>query len=186
MIQRSLFVGYLIFVLTSGSGCRPREPQQPAPAVASVDAARNQAGPVDPLDQVGLKNLIKERNGKILFLNIWATWCAPCVEEFPDLIKLARSYPGSEVEVVGISADYPDEVESKILPFIRKQNVPFRIYVAKFDHQEDFINSVDPSWSGALPTTLVFDAQGKRRYFIVGAGTFEKFKRVVDSVRTLR
>ena len=183
MIPKLLFVGYLIFVLTGGPGCRPKESREPAPAGASVDAAKNQ---VVPLDQAGLKNLVKKRNGKILFLNIWATWCAPCVEEFPDLIKLARSYPGSQVEVVGISADYPDEVESKILPFIRKQNVPFRIYVAKFDHQEDFINNVDSSWSGALPASLVFDAQGKQRYFAVGVGTFEKFKRVVDSVRTLR
>ena len=186
MIPRLLFVGYLIVVLTGGPGCRPKEPQQPATASVSVDAGRNQAGPVVPLDLAGLKNLIKERNGKILFLNIWATWCAPCVEEFPDLIKLARSCPGSQVEVVGISADYPDEVESKILPFIRKMNVPFRIYVAKFEHQEDFINNVDSSWSGALPASLVFDAQGKQRYFAVGVGTFEKFKRVVDSVRTLR
>ena len=186
MISRLLFVGYLILVFTGGPGCRPKEPQQPASVGASVDAARNQVGPVVPVDQAGLKNLVKERNGKILFLNIWATWCAPCVEEFPDLIKLARSYPESQVEVVGISADYPDEVESKILPFIRRQNVPFRIYVAKFDHQEDFINSVDSSWSGALPASLVFDARGKQRYFAVGAGTFEIFKRVVDSVRTLR
>jgi thiol-disulfide isomerase/thioredoxin len=169
-----------------GPGCRPKSPPPPAPSVAAVDSVRKEAGPVDPIDQTGLKELVSKRNGRILFLNIWATWCAPCVEEFPDLIKLAQSYPGSEVEVVGISADYPDEVESKILPFMRKQNVPFRIYVAKFDHQEDFINSLNPSWSGALPATLVYDAGGKQGYFSVGAGTFEKFKRVIDSVRTMR
>jgi thiol-disulfide isomerase/thioredoxin len=141
---------------------------------------------VDPLDQADLKKLLGERKGKILFLNIWATWCAPCVEEFPDIIKLSQAYPGSEVEVVGVSADYPDEVESKIIPFIRKHNVPFRIYVAKFDHQEDFINCVDSSWSGALPATLVYDAQGTRRYFSVGAGSFDKFRKVIDSVRSIQ
>lgn len=186
MISRLLFVGCLFIVFIGGPGCRPKEPQNPAPSDVSVDTPRKQVGSVDPVDQDGLKKLVKERNGKILFLNIWATWCAPCVEEFPDLIKLAQSYPGSEVEVVGISADYPDEVESKILPFIREKNVPFRIYVAKFDHQEDFINSVNSSWSGALPATLVYDAQGKQRYFSVGAGTFEKFKGVIDSVRSMQ
>jgi len=185
MIQRLFLIGCAL-LLIEGPGCRPKSTPNPAPSIAAADTARKQVGPVDPIDQDGLKKLVTGRNGKILFLNIWATWCTPCVEEFPDLIKLAQSYPGSEVEVVGISADYPDEVESKILPFIRKQNVPFRIYVAKFDHQEEFINSVNPSWSGALPATLVYDAQGKQRYFTVGAGTFEKFKRIVDSVKTIQ
>ncbi len=178
-----LLVGWIFLLLMQGPGCRPKASQNQSPFLSSADTARNQFGPVNPIDQAGLKKLVTERNGKVLFLNIWATWCAPCVEEFPDLIKLARSYPESEVEVVGISADYPDEVESKILPFIRRQDVPFRIYVAKFDHQEDFINSVNSSWSGALPASLVYDAQGKQRYFSVGAGTFDKFKTVIDSLR---
>lgn len=185
MIPRFLIVACLFSVFIGGPGCRPKASQCQAPWSASVDAARNQFGPVDPIDEPGLKQLLNKRNGKILFLNIWATWCAPCVEEFPDLIKLAKSYPQSEVEVIGISADYPDEVETKILPFIRKQGVPFRIYVAKFNHQEDFINGVNSAWSGALPATLVFDGQGKQRYFSVGAGTFEKFKKVIDSVRSM-
>jgi len=184
MTPRFLLIGCLLLLL-AGPGCRPKSAQNAAPSVAVADSARRQVGPVNPIDQAGLKKLVNERKGRILFLNIWATWCAPCVEEFPDLIKLAQTYPESDVEVVGISADYPDEVESKILPFLRKQNVPFRIFVAQFDHQEDFINSVNPSWSGALPATLVYDAKGTRRYFSVGAGTFKKFKRVVDSVRTL-
>jgi thiol-disulfide isomerase/thioredoxin len=185
MIPRFLLIVCLLFLQMEGPGCRPKSPQDPKPSVAA-ETGRKQAGPVDPIDQAGLTKLVNERNGKILFLNIWATWCAPCVEEFPDLIKLAQSYPGSDVEVVGISADYPDEVESKILPFIRSHNVPFRIYVAKFDHQEDFINSVNSSWSGALPATLIYDAHGKQRYFSVGAGMFEKFRRVIDSVRTMQ
>jgi thiol-disulfide isomerase/thioredoxin len=185
MTPRLLLAVSLFIVLMQGPGCRPKEPRNPALSSSSVDTARDQVGSVDPIDQAGLKTLINERKGKILFLNIWATWCAPCVEEFPDLIKLSQAYGGSEVEVVGISADYPDEVESKILPFIRKQRVPFRIFVAKFDHQEDFITSVNPSWSGALPATLVYDAQGKQRYFSIGAGTFEKFKKIIDSVRSM-
>ncbi len=183
MIPRLFCVGCLLIVLLVTPGCRPKSPQIQTPPAVTADSVRNRVGPVEPIDRAGLKQLVTRRNGKILFLNIWATWCAPCVEEFPDLIKLAKSYPESEVEVIGISADYPDEVESKILPFMRKHNVPFRIYVAKFDHQEEFINSVNPSWSGALPASLVIDARGKQRYFSVGAGTFEKFKTIVDSVK---
>ncbi|MCX6135293.1 MAG: TlpA disulfide reductase family protein [Ignavibacteriales bacterium] len=182
MKQKLLFTVCLILVVIVWMDCRPKDPGN-KPSGAVPQKAAEEVGLVDPIDQAGLTKLIGQRNGKILFVNIWATWCAPCVEEFPDLVKLARACKDSGVEVVGISADYPDEVESKILPFLRKQNVPFRTYVAKFKRQEDFINSVDPKWSGALPATLIVDTTGKRRIFRVGAGSFEIFKSMIDSAR---
>ena len=106
-----------------------------------------------------------------------------CIEEFPDLVKLSRSYDERQVEVVGISTDYPDEVDSKIVPFLEKQNVPFRVYVANFDHQEDFINAVNRSWSGALPASAIYDPQGNQQFFLVGQGTFEDFKKEIDKLK---
>ena len=164
-------------------GCRTDErPRvQPSQSVRPTDAKDSPT--VVPLDQAALQKLIRERNGRILFLNVWATWCAPCVEEFPDLVRLSKAYQGNEVEVVGISADYPDEIESKILPFVKKHDVPFRIYVAKFDHQEDFINSLNTTWSGALPASLIYDVHGNQRYFRAGQGTFDQFRKELEKVR---
>ena len=59
----------------------------------------------------GLNEIIKNREGRVLLINIWATWCVPCKEEFPDLIKISNKY-GEQIELIGISIDYPDEVES--------------------------------------------------------------------------
>jgi thiol-disulfide isomerase/thioredoxin len=179
---KSLLLGCLFVIAFRALGCRPNDPRNPPLAGGASAADRKQSETVEPIDRAGLQQLIEERNGRILFLNIWATWCAPCVEEFPDLVKLSRAYPEHEVEVVGISADYPDEVDSKILPFIKKHDVPFRILVAKFEHQEDFIKSVNPSWSGALPATLIYDQHGSLRLFLVGQGTFERFKKAIDTV----
>ena len=184
MTAKTLLIGCLFLAVLSGSGCRSNDQRNPHLAGGTSTAGGQQVETVEPIDKMGLQKLIKERNGRILFLNIWATWCAPCVEEFPDLVKLSRAYPDQEVEVVGISADYPDEVESKILPFIKKHDVPFRILVAKFEHQEDFINGVNPSWSGALPATLIYDQHGNQRLFLVGQGTFERFKKSIDTIRT--
>lgn len=139
--------------------------------------------PVRTIDEKGLRKLIKTRNKKVLFLNIWATWCAPCVEEFPDLVKLSQHYNLNEVEVVAISADFPDEVESKILPFLKKQKVPFKTYVAKFENQDSFINSLNKSWNGALPATFIYDAKGKQRFFFIGKGDFDRFKNEIEKVR---
>jgi thiol-disulfide isomerase/thioredoxin len=175
----------LVLALLVASGCGPKqESRSQRSGAAAVDTSTRQIRPVISIDQSGLRKLVSQRNGKILFLNIWATWCAPCVEEYPDLVKLAGSYSEQEVEVVGISADYPDEVDSKITPFLRKLNVPFTVYVANFQHQEDFINAVDPSWNGALPATLIFDKRGNRRSFLVGQGSYDRFRKMVDSART--
>ena len=138
---------------------------------------------VDPIDEAGLKKLIRERNGRILLLNIWATWCAPCVAEFPDLVKLSQTYDSTGVEVVAISTDYPDEVDSKIIPFLRKTNAPFRVYVAQFGRQEDFISAVNRSWSGALPASLIYDSRGKERFFHVGQQSYDDFKHEVDKIK---
>lgn len=139
--------------------------------------------PVRTIDEKGLRKLIKTRNKKVLFLNIWATWCAPCVEEFPDLVKLSQHYNPNEVEIVAISADFPDEVDSKILPFLKKQKVSFKTYVAKFENQDSFINSLNKSWNGALPATFIYDAKGKQRFFTIGKSNFERFKNEIEKVR---
>ncbi len=137
---------------------------------------------VEPIDEKGLDRLLHNRKEKILFLNVWATWCQPCVEEFPDLVNLSNEYRNAAVDIVAISVDYPDEVESKILPFLTSQNVPFTVYVANVKKDEDFINALNPSWSGAVPATFIFDATGKQRAFMFGQKNYKTFKAEIDTV----
>lgn len=161
-------------------GCRTRSQESTAESALSMPPVKSALPAVVPIDEQGLKDLIAQRRGKVLFLNVWATWCVPCVEEFPDLVRLHEEFGNKDVEVVGISADFDDEVETKIVPFLKKQKVPFQNYVASFKRQDDFINAVDRSWSGALPVSLIFDTGGKRTYFHLGKGTFELFKREIE------
>ncbi len=177
LAARAVSLALLAFCLC---GCGTRSGQEGSSGSAVQDTASTPHIEVTKLDEQGLAKLTRERNGKILFLNIWATWCVPCAEEFPDLVKLHSAFEGRPVEVVGISADFDDEIESKIVPFLRKHKVPFRTYVASFQHQEDFINAVDRSWSGALPASLIVDPRGQRKFFLVGKGTFDQFKREID------
>lgn len=139
---------------------------------------------VQPLNENDLRSLTSARNGSILFVNVWATWCAPCIEEFPDIVSLSKSYEGTNVEFVAISVDYPDEVESKIRPFIETQKVPFQVYVADFEHQESFINALNKSWNGAIPATFIYDALGRQRSFLVGKQTLDQFKQEIERVKT--
>jgi thiol-disulfide isomerase/thioredoxin len=136
--------------------------------------------PVKLIDSVGLHRLIRERNGKVLLLNIWATWCLPCKEEFPGLIKLAGK--DTLIEVVGISVDYPDEINSKVIPFLLKLKVPFQVYVAAFTKQENFITAVDSLWNGAIPATYLYDRQGTQRVSMIGEKNYEEFMKEVNSI----
>ena len=138
---------------------------------------------VATLDEAGLKQLIAQRNGKILLLNVWATWCEPCREEFPDLIKLASDYKNSNVEVVGLSADYPDEVDSKIVPFLEKYQCNFKIYVQNFEDDAKLIQLLNQAWNGALPATFIFDQDGKQQMFLTGMRSYDDFKQEVEKVR---
>jgi thiol-disulfide isomerase/thioredoxin len=138
---------------------------------------------IEPIHEAVFQQLVQQRNGKILLVNVWATWCLPCREEFPDLVKLAETYQGSDIEIIGISADYPDEIESKILPFLQEQKANFKNYVRNFEDDQVFINTINPKWSGALPVTVVYDRQGKQQVFHLGEADFETFRQKIESVR---
>ena len=137
---------------------------------------------VRPIDEKGLDSLISHRNGKHLVLNIWATWCIPCKEEFPDLIKLSDSLKTKQVEVVAISVDYPDEINSKIQPFLKKMKPPFRVFVWDFPSQDAFFAQFDKSWSGAIPATFIYDNKGIQQRFLLGKQSNSQFKKAIDDV----
>jgi len=145
---------------------------------------KNQSGilslNVELIDKVKLDKLIKDRNGKVLLLNLWATWCVPCREEFPDLVKIQNTFP--DVEVVGISNDFKDEVETRIKPFLKKQNVTFTNYVNGFKVETELIDYLNEKWNGALPATFIYDTEGKLKVFAQGKKDYEFFRKELNKL----
>ena len=143
---------------------------------------------VDYANEIGLINnskldsLIQARNGKALFINLWATWCVPCREEFKDLILLAAYAQNKNIEIVGVSVDYPDEIDSKVRPFLENRQVNFKNYVQNFDRQEALINKLNKEWAGALPASFLYNAQGKQVLYLPGKHSFEEFKSTIESL----
>lgn len=130
---------------------------------------------VESMDKSRLEKIVKERNGKVLLLNIWATWCVPCREEFPDLVKVASEFEKDKVEVIGISTDFPEDKKSKIIPFLKKQKVNFANYISAFKNDEELINFINTDWNGALPATVIFDQTGKKVAFLEGKRNYADF-----------
>lgn len=137
---------------------------------------------VEKINLMKLDSLIENRNGKILFINVWATWCVPCREEFPDLVKLHASLKNSDVEITAISVDFPDEIEDKIIPFLKKQGVKFKSYVGGFKNDEELINRLNKGWRGDVPATFIFDKKGKLKRTLNGKKTYENFISAITEV----
>jgi thiol-disulfide isomerase/thioredoxin len=140
---------------------------------------------VDVVTDKELQQIISKREGKVLFLNIWATWCMPCVEEFPSIVKLSKKYENKDFEVVALSVDLPSEKDSRIIPFLKKQGADFRVIVAEEKSSNNIINMLDSSWSGAVPVTFIYDKNGKQKKMLLGAHTYEQMKASADSVISL-
>ena len=128
-----------------------------------------------------LQELIDNRNGKILLLNIWATWCPPCRKEIPDLVKLSDNYKNI-VDVIGISIDYSEDLEQKILPFLEKNNVSYVNYISAFRKDEDLINFLNKNWSGALPASFIYNPNGALLHFIEGKKDYDYFKEIIERI----
>ena len=99
-----------------------------------------------------------------------------------DLVKISNKY-GNKIDVVGISVDFPVEIDSKIIPFLKKHNAVFTNYVIKVTEPEDFINLMNKEWSGAVPATFIYDKMGNQIEYLVGKRKFEEFEKVIENLR---
>lgn len=122
-----------------------------------------------------LQQLIRSDSGKVVLVNAWATWCEPCKKEIPDLLKLRRMLKEKPFELILLSADDTDLVDSDVKSFLQKLGVDFPTYLIQHQGDEAFINTMNPAWSGALPASFVYDRHCQQRKMFVGRKTYEQF-----------
>ena len=127
-INRIALVFLILFLLACG---KDQKETTHTKNNSSSEPAADASAEVDVslIDANGIQSLLEENRGKVLFINTWATWCVPCKEEFPDLVKLKEFYRESDVAFIGISVDLPDQIEGAVKPFLRSQKVNFPNYV---------------------------------------------------------
>lgn len=111
-----------------------------------------------------LKPLLSKKDNKTYVINFWATWCAPCVKELPYFEKLNTTYKDKNVEVILVSLDFPDQVKSRLMPFLEKKKLQSKVVLLDDSDQDTWIPKISKDWSGAIPATLIYN-QNRRAFF---------------------
>ena len=150
-----------------------------AAASAFAAEATRLAGDVDAK---GLASAVAKDRGKVVIVNFWATWCVPCREEFPDLVRLEKAYRDRGVSVLGVSIDLPKDMP-KIEKFLATNRPDFPNYLKRSGgDDQDFIDSVDKKWGGELPFTVVYGRDGKRARSLSGKQSYAEFEKAVTGL----
>jgi thiol-disulfide isomerase/thioredoxin len=118
---------------------------------------------LEMIDEAGVKNLLKNDSGKLRLINVWATWCGPCMIEFPEFITMNRMYRGRDFEFISICLDDTSK-KAKALKFLQQKQASNKNYLFSLDNKYALIEAVDPKWQGALPYTLLVEPGGKIVY----------------------
>lgn len=134
---------------------------------------------VTPADAAGVKKAIAGERGHVVVVNFWATWCGPCVAEFPALVKLQKDYKSRGLVVFAISADSPRDLNSKVKPFLVKAGADFPQFLQNASDPDDMINAFDPKWQGDLPRTFIYDKRGRLVKELSGEQTQKSFAAAV-------
>jgi thiol-disulfide isomerase/thioredoxin len=125
-----------------------------------------------------IKDIVKNPTDKLRLINLWATWCAPCIAEYPDLVQLQRWYGHRNFEFVSVSADKPENSD-KALNFLKKAHSPVKNYLYDGEDNYKLIEAIDPKWNGALPYTLLVEPGGKIVYSYQGPVDLLELKRAI-------
>lgn len=122
---------------------------------------------IEELDENGVKNLLKNDSKKLRLINVWATWCGPCVVEYPEFVSIQRMYGQRDFEFISISADKIIQKE-KALNLLKSKHSAVKNYIFNGKDSYQLIEAIDPKWDGALPYTMLIEPGGKIVYSIQG------------------
>lgn len=171
VINKLYFILIVILLLVS---CENAEETPSTSSETLVEAPSIVRIPDQVIEEDGLKiglhvydrfrHYLEADNDTTYVVNFWATWCKPCVEELPYFEKLYQKYKDKKVRLILVSLDFEDKIKSKLMPFIREHKLAGEVIVLRQKGMNNWIDKIDPAWSGALPATIIYN-KNKRAFF---------------------
>jgi thiol-disulfide isomerase/thioredoxin len=154
---------------TKNRTAKPKVPAVPAPVVTAIDTEK-------------LVTLLKRQSAKPLLVNFWATWCDPCRDEFPELVKIDADYRKQGIDFFTVSLDDISDIKTQVPDFLQKMNATMPAYLLNVSDPEPAIKAVDPQWQGDLPATVLYTTNGKVAYKHFGRVNTGELRQAIDKV----
>ena len=137
---------------------------------------------VEAINTDALKFLIAKPKDKPLLVSFWATWCDPCRDEFPDLVKIDKDYRPQSLDFVTISLDEVADIKTSVPAFLSQMKATMPAYLLDVKDPEPAINAVDPRWQGDLPATFLYNAKGEIIYKHVGRVNTVELREAIEKL----
>ncbi|GEM_PF-2937044 len=176
LLSKSFWVYFLgAFILI---GCQPKKVAveqlitsvENIPKVATLSVVKN---------ETELQQLLSAQKGRVTLVNLWATWCKPCIHEMPALEKLHQNYQNKGVKIIALSLDELAKADSLVLPYWKSKGFSMDYYVIGTEDPSTIINKIDPLWLGVIPTSFLFNSEGEKIETITGSLNYEGFEKKV-------
>ncbi len=136
---------------------------------------------IEKLSPVGLADLLKNDTDELLLVNFWATWCGPCIIEYPEFVTIQRMYGERDFQFVSVSMDSPEQAD-KALKYLKGKASALPNYIMDTDDKYKVIDIVGKEWDGSLPITLLIEPGGKIAHRVPGTIDANELKReIVDN-----
>ena len=167
----------------------PKANGQSARATSSPEVDKADSNTKAPLavreaDVAAIKELLKRdpKQPRPLLVNFWATWCEPCREEFPDLVRINADYHGRGLEFITISLDDVMDIKTTVPQFLEEKHASMPTYLLNPSDPDALVAVIDPTWGGALPATFLFDARGQIAFRQMGRVQVKELRAALEKV----
>jgi peroxiredoxin len=161
-------------------GCSTKWADKQADAAKSLEKWDMEPVKLEALDEAGVAKLVKNEGKKLLLVNVWATYCGPCVAELPEFVTMNRMYRRRNFEMITISIDDPEKKEDA-LKVLKEKKVAATNYIVTVPKRDKFADLLDKEWQGPLPHTLLIAPDGKIIYRKTGGiEPLEVRRQIVD------
>ena len=185
-----LFASVTIAVLLVSVAVLPQQPKagtasngsQPGPLVVDGIDRKDYATDVHEINLDGLKKLIQRdpKDTRPLLINFWATWCDPCREEFPDLVRVDSDYRSKGLNFVAVSLDDISDIKTAVPKFLNEMKATMPVVLLNVNDPKPAIKAVDEKWDGELPATFLYDKEGKVIFRHFGKIKPDELRAVLD------
>ncbi len=161
-------------------GCSIKWMEKAASKQQEIDSWAKETVSLANADLAKLKAIMSntDGDGKYRLVNVWATWCGPCVAEFSGLVESDKMYRHRDFELVTISADEPKNTE-KVLKFLNRKMASNQNYHFTGGSKYEMIEAIDPNWQGALPYTVLLAPDGRKIYTQMGEINVLQLRKII-------